>query len=275
MFQMDLSTKNIQLRYEGFLQTPKLWVGKTVQNLEQFDLKEVQSTVFQENISKVLRLGKLVERFVSHQIKLDPSISILAENIQIHQNKITLGELDMLLLQKKQHIHLEIIYKFYLYDEHVGTSELDRWIGPNRRDSLVQKLNKLTNKQLPIITHEETQNYLNRYGLMPENIQQKVCFKAQLFVHFSKISKIIPIINFDCIAGFYVNWKELVLFKAYKFYIPTKLDWLVVPKTDVTWLSYEHFIMEVNSLLHKKLAPLCWMKKNNGEMRKFFVVWWD
>lgn len=275
MLHMNRSTKDIQLRYEGFLQTPNLWMGNTMQNLEQFDLKIQRPTAFQDPISKGLRLGKLIERFVSHQIKLDNSISILAENIQIHQNKITLGELDLLLLQGKQPVHLEIIYKFYLYDERIETSELDRWIGPNRRDSLVQKLNKLTNKQLPIIAHEETQNYLNRYNLIPENIHQKVCFKAQLFVPFSKTSSSYPIINSDCIAGFYVNLKELALFKECKFYIPAKLDWLVVPKTDVTWLSYEHFILEVNTLLPKKLAPLCWMKKTNGEMSKFFAIWWD
>ena len=55
-----------------------------------------------------------------------------------------------------QLIHLEVSYKFYLYDENLGKLESEKWIGPNKRDSLVQKTAKLKSKQLPILFHKET-----------------------------------------------------------------------------------------------------------------------
>ena len=263
---------NLPSIIKGILQTPNLWKGSELLNIRQFI---IDGSDFQlEPISSKLRLGMFVEQCVFQSLENNSNYNVLAKNIQIIDNNLTLGELDCILKHNSSIVHLEIAYKFYLFDKTHNKNELHCWIGPNRKDSLIEKINKLQEKQFPLLQHPKTVEKLNILKIPTEQIEQQVCFKAQLFVHFSKISKIIPIINFDCIAGFYVNWKELVLFKAYKFYIPTKLDWLVVPKTDVTWLSYEHFIMEVNSLLHKKLAPLCWMKKNNGEMRKFFVVWW-
>jgi len=57
------------------------------------------------------------------------------------------------LWENNKPIHLEIIYKFYLYDPSIGLTQLDHWIGPNRRDSLVKKLTKLKQKQLPLLYH--------------------------------------------------------------------------------------------------------------------------
>ena len=43
--------------------------------------------------------------------------SVLSENIQIQENvNQTIGELDCLFLDESQPIHLEIQFKFYLYD---------------------------------------------------------------------------------------------------------------------------------------------------------------
>jgi len=61
------------------------------------------------------------------------------------------GELDCLILRDKKPIHLEVIYKFYLYDASVGDTEIAHFIGPNRKDSLIEKLTKLQEKQLPIL----------------------------------------------------------------------------------------------------------------------------
>ena len=64
------------------------------------------------------------------------------KGVKIIVDKITIGEIDCLIEYLNKYIHLEIVYKFYLYDEHINTGELDHWIGPNRKDSLVFKLNK-------------------------------------------------------------------------------------------------------------------------------------
>ena len=192
---MDLNTKDIQLQYEGFLNTPLLWQSDTVFELKQLDLSKEKSTPFNNSIAKNLRLGKRVERFISHQLQQYSSIKILAENIQIQNGKTTVGEIDFIIQQNNIPIHLEVVYKFYLYDESVGETELAHWIGPNRKDSLVEKLTKLKEKQLPLVYKEQTIPLLKSLNLNSENIQQQVYFKAQLFVPFQLRNTSFKLIN--------------------------------------------------------------------------------
>ncbi len=93
---MHQKNKDIQKRYEGFLQTNYLWKKKLIYELEQFEI-EAKSQKIDIEINEKLRLGKYVERFVSHQLSQEDSISIISENIQIQREKITLGELDCII----------------------------------------------------------------------------------------------------------------------------------------------------------------------------------
>ena len=156
---MHQKNKDIQKRYEGFLQTNCLWDNDTVYNLNQFEIQPTFTKIDVE-IDDKLRLGKYIERLVSYQLTQEKSIAILCENIQIQKEKVTLGELDCIILKEKKPIHLEIIYKFYLYDPAVGDTEVAHLIGPNRKDSLIDKLKKLKEKQLPLLFTEECADYL-------------------------------------------------------------------------------------------------------------------
>ncbi len=263
----------LQKRYEGFLNTPLLWKNNAIPNLPQFEI----TTKFQKIncvIDDSLRLGKYVERLVSFELQQHEHISILAENIQIQQHKITLGELDCILLKDKQPIHLEIIYKFYLYDASVGTSEIEHFIGPNRKDTLQEKLNKLLHKQLPILYTSECENYLGTLNLKPNQIKQNVYFKAQLFLPFTAQHIELKTLNTNCICGFYINAKQLQQFKDCKFFIPEKKDWLVQPHTHVNWINFNAFNGIVGDLVSKKNSALFWMKSKNGELQKVVLVWW-
>ncbi len=264
---------DLNLQYQGFLNTPNLWIADAIYGFKQLDLPSKAYT-FNTVISSPLRLGKLVERFVSHQLKHDESISILAENIQIQDGKLTIGEIDCLLKQNNQNIHLEIVYKFYLYDDTVGDNELAHWIGPNRKDSLIQKLAKLKEKQLPILYSNYTEPILKTLNLKAENIKQYTCFKAQLFLPFETKTITSKSINPDCIKGFYINREKLSQFSDCQFFIPDKLNWLIDIPKHKSWLTYNAFLEKLILLLNQKKAPLCWMKNTNGETEKCFVVWW-
>ncbi|WP_405605138.1 DUF1853 family protein [Polaribacter sp. Asnod1-A03] len=270
---MHQKNKDTQKRYEGFLQTNCLWKNDAVYNLSQFEIV-TKSTKIDIDIDEKLRLGKYIERFVSYQLEQEINLSIISENIQIQKEKITLGELDCILLQDKQPIHLEVIYKFYLYDNTVGTSEIEHFIGPNRKDSLIEKLDKLKEKQLPLLYSTECINYLETINLKVEKIKQQVYFKGQLFMPLSKINTDLKTLNSDAITGFYINQKELDLFKNDKFFIPVKKDWIIKPHKNVNWLSFDDFKKATNQYLERKFSPLCWLKLNNGEIKKFFFVWW-
>ena len=271
---MNLNTKEIQLQYEGFLNTPQLWENKEVYKLQQFKLPNIKTPSFNGVLQKNQRLGKRVESFLSHQLQQDALIKILVENTQIQNKKITVGELDFLINYYKNPIHLEVIYKFYLYDASVGKTELEHWIGPNRRDCLVSKLNKLKDKQLPLLYNIFTKPLLTKLNLQLEKIQQQVLFKAQLFIPFQTKNFEVKPLNSECIKGFYIHFNELQQFKTCKFYIPTKLNWLQEIKSQTKWQNFEQFSKIIKVFFNQKSAPLCWLKHPNGETEKFFVVWW-
>jgi len=268
------NSKDIQLQYEGFLNTPLLWKNDAVFGLTQFEIDNKETLQFNSFEKAEIRLGKRVEQFSFFTFRTDKTIKILTENLQIQDGTRTVGEIDCILSQDYKPVHIEIIYKFYLYDASVGTSEIEHWIGPNRRDSFFQKLTKLKNKQLPLLESKYTKPYLEKLGLNKEIIHQNVFFKAQLFVHLKDINKKFLEINNECIYGFYIYKKELDDFKDCKFFIPSKLDWLKEIQTNINWLNYSCFETQIALFLNEKSAPLCWLKQHNGKAQKFFVVWW-
>ena len=270
---MHQKTKDIQKRYDGYLQAPCLWKDKAVYNIHQFEITP-KSTKFNLELDEKLRLGKYVERFVSFELSQYSMIKVVAENIQIQKDKITLGELDCIILKDEKPIHLEIIYKFYLYDASIGNTEISNFIGPNRKDSLVEKLNKLKEKQLPLLYSTECENYLKRIHLSSESIEQQVYFKAQLFVPLLEKEIKLQQLNQNCVVGFYMNFSELLQFSDCKFYIPIKKDWLVIPNRNVAWQNFNQFKESSKEYLARQFSPLCWLKKENGEIEKFFLIWW-
>ena len=266
--------KNLILQYLGFLNTPALWLDATDFGITQIELNHTVLS-FNTALEPKIRLGKLVERFVSFQLTHDKSCTILTENIQIQDGKLTLGELDCLLKQNNQPVHLEIVYKFYLYDNTIGTSEIDHWIGPNRKDSLNQKISKLKAKQLPLLYHNLTIPVLEKLDLQVEEIQQRVCFKAQLFVPWKNQNKTFKSINNSCIKGFYIKQNEIEQFADCQFHLPKKLDWLMDVLTEASWISFKEFMTQLHPIIALKRSPLCWIKKPNSETQKCFIVWWE
>jgi len=263
----------LQKRYEGFLKTPFLWKDDIVLGLKQFQIESSVSKI-DSSIDDNLRLGKYIEHLVAFELNQNNTISTLAQNIQIQNNKITLGELDCLLLKNETPIHLEIIYKFYLYDSSVGNTEIEHFIGPNRKDRLIEKLTKLKDKQLPILYSKYCKPYLNQLGLDAKTIFQYVYFKAQLFVPYTNQGIHLKTLNNNCITGIYITKDELNNFKDCKFYIPTKKDWLLNPHTNIDWINYDSFKLIAEEYLEQQFSPLCWIKLKNGELQKLFLVWW-
>lgn len=260
-------------RYEGYLSTACLWQNDEVFNLKQFSITST-STKIDIQIDNNLRLGKYIERFVSFELEQQEDISILAENIQIQKDKRTLGELDCLLLRDGNPIHLEIIYKFYLYDESVGNTEIERFIGPNRKDALIEKLNKLKEKQLPLLYSSSCKPYLDPYKFKAEDFSQQVYFKAQLFLPYTKQNIQLKTLNNDCVIGYYITEKDLNDLKDCKFFIPTKKDWLITPHTNILWKSFDNFKTIANGYFKERFSTLCWVKHKNGNIKKIFLVWW-
>ena len=261
-----------QHRFIGFLETKMLWNGHRF-GLNQHSL-EVANNIELTKQKKKLRLGHLVEQFIFDLLEQDKNIQIIGTNIQVIQDKKTIGELDCLISDKGKQIHLELVYKFYLYDTNIPGNEIDKWIGPNRNDSLQQKLVKLKSKQMPLLSHPKSNKILRDLGYNSKMFDQKVHFKAQLFIPLGQNERIITEVNKSCICGFYITPDELQLFKENVFFLPSKLDWLIRPHPDVLWLSHPEAKSIIELELIQSRSPLCWMKDSNGNITKLFVVFW-
>jgi hypothetical protein len=175
------------LRYRGYRATPALWTGDDVLGLQQISIPDEFARGADVVAWNNQRLGKLVEEFVIHDLKATPSITWITESLQIQNEKLTLGELDALYYDQGTPTHLEIAYKFYLFDTLTTYGNpLAYWIGPNRKDNLSLKLTKLRNRQFPLLHNPITQPYLDHHGLEAGDIQQRVCFKGQLFLPYSR-----------------------------------------------------------------------------------------
>ncbi len=261
----------LQDKFKEILHTPFLWKGN-LNGLKQFEIENPVFKVYPEQSHpNNLRLGKQIESFVEFQLKNVPNLTLLQSNLQIINNKRTLGEMDFLFKLNNEPVHLEVVYKFYLYNPLVGSSELDHWIGPNNKDCLVYKLEKLKNKQLPLLFKPETQPYLDEFNLSAHTIQQMVYFKAQLFTPYQSNKTDYKYINEACIQGFYITIDQLHDFKQYGFFLPRKHDWISPILLDLEWLDYSAFNTQIELCKQNKQAPLCWLKSPEGKLSKCFV----
>lgn len=271
-----MTTKRIQNQYQGYLNTPLLWEGHKINGMKQLDLYKSNHKIdFSGSLPKNLVLGKRVEHFVFSELDHQPDIEIISKNIQVHDATSTLGEFDVILRRKSVPLHLEIVYKFYLFDPHEAGLELTHWIGPNRKDSLVHKLEKLKKKQLPLLYHKLVSPLLKKLHIQADEVQQFVNFKAQLFVPYKGSDVEFRLLNKNCVRGFYIHKNQLALFSACRFYIPDKQDWLTEVHPGVPWMPFKPFKKEVEALLEKKRSPMCWINWPDKTMEKMFVVWWD
>ena len=168
-----------------------------------------------------------------------------------------------------------MVCKFYVYDPDIE-NELQRWIGPNRKDALLQKIEKIKNKQLPLLFREEAKPILEDLQLSHNIIQQQVCYIANLFIPHSLRSTIFPYINPKCIRGYWMRFDEFIKDKyvSYSFHIPQKQHWIVDPKNCNTWSSFDKIYKDVKSLCLQKKSPLLWINNGDSKFERVFIVWW-
>ena len=203
-----------------------------------------------------------------------PRFELLAANLQIHGKKETLGELDYIVrnLKTEKTIHIELACKFYLYDENAGDTEEEKWIGPNRKDNLFDKLEKVKRKQFPLLQTDEAIEKLTALGIPPP-VSQQLCLKAFLFLPKNISAQLFPKHIQECIVGYYIQQKDLMEDEAALYAIPTKKEWLLPEESILEWHSFAEIKEKIAAQLTINKSPLVY-KKTPHKMERFFVVWW-
>ena len=277
---MGIKRSTIHLEFQGFLETPPAWYGLGPIGIPQYTTQSVSIPPGMEKelqIPEELILGKRVEYFMAFYLENYTTACILARNLVISRDKITIGEIDFLLYdpEKEEYMHLELVYKFYLYDPDVKNG-IGRWVGPNRRDSFINKLERLKYHQLPLIYREEVEPVLKSLSIPIKKVRQQVCFKASLFVPLEMMSCSLPIINNDCVIGYWIRMREFTedLYGEFLFQTPRKQLWTLHPSDGEEWSDFNKISNQLQKLLQKERSPLVWMKKSEKVFLKFFIVWW-
>lgn len=273
----------IEQQFQGFLLTPPLWLNKELFSLKQFHYPRVNIpgedliTSLLPGLKTNYVLGKRMESYFGLGLILSKEYAVVGNNLQIINNGVTLGEIDFLLhnVEIEKPLHVEVVFKFYIYDPSFK-EELERWIGPNRKDTLLQKVSKLQNKQLPLLFREESSGVLKDLNISLDGIQQEVCFKASLFIPGKLKGYQFPEINNLCIAGSWISMGDFTQtdYGDFEFYLPVKQDWPIPPQYNKLWKPYSDITEEIAAKLQKKTSPLVWIKKPDATYERMFIVWW-
>ncbi len=276
----------IKKQQEGFLKTGSLftdrWFDSNRHYISSFQLP-VLSDLSVPKVDEKLPLGKRAEVYFKTLIEGSGRYSMLGEEIQLISEGITMGALDFLVRDdvEQQNIHVELAYKVYLQDKSISDKdEFACWIGPNRKDSLADKLRKLWKRQFPILHDGFTQDKLKELGL-PDFYQQQLCLKAKLFISWTDwISRKArdPFV-LECLEGWWMTVDQFQnstgMFEGVQFYIPTKHDWMIRPEAnlELEWFDFEELQRRVVEQVVAKNSPMIWLKRE-GRVESFFVVWW-
>ena len=221
-----------------------------------------------------LRLGHLAEKIVSELIKSSSNYKVLYENIQLIENKKTIGEIDFIIVEKNTNrvIHMELAYKFYLFDPNISSELINNWIGPNRNDSLKDKLEKLKRKQFPLLYHKVSKSKFNDIEI--NKASQALCLLASLFIPYEYKESFSPSYN-KAIKGYYLSFDKFTSLDSSvkNYYMPSKKEWGMDPSENEIWTDFNGVENYIITSIKEKQAPLCWQKHNDTYLT-FFIVWW-
>ena len=247
----------------------------TVTGFQPFNLSELELLPDMEfQLPTNLRLGHLAEKIVSELIKSSSNYKVIYENVQLSEERMTIGEIDFIIQNRitKQLTHMELAYKFYLYDPGISSKPMNNWIGPNRNDSLKKKLDKLKKKQFPLLYSDIAKEKFRNVKL--DEVSQALCFLVSLFIPFEYKAKLSP--DFEkAIIGYYINLESFTIqHNADKtYYLPAKKEWGMDPSKNEVWMNFNEIEKDINTIIKEEQALLCWQKEN-GLCLNIFIIWW-
>ncbi len=178
------------------------------------------------------RLGYYFEVLVELWLQQIYPDFCFAPHLQIKADGKTVGEFDFLFSQATEHetSHWEVAVKFYLRYEHEEERVL--WYGPNSRDRLDLKLDKMFQHQLRLGFKPQSQSVLRQMGFL--NIVPHALMKGYLFYPASGDWQRTEVDNVGISSRHLRGWWT----KLDEFTVPVQdasSRWLFLPR--LQWLS--------------------------------------
>lgn len=220
------------------------------------------------------RLGIHFERIFQTWLNHHPTYKLLAANLQIRSPERTLGEFDLLVDTGAKTEHWELAVKFYINVSH--PEDAYQWFGPDPKDTLGGKLNRLTTHQLKLGQLPASQTLLAERKL---NIDQVRCIvKGRLYVAFDDFKQkraiAMPgIVNPDCTKGWWLSTDELEKLHGARIAYIEKRYWLseITPNDHLELLS----LSELKTFLAdtRQIAPQFVLLTEQGhELSRGFIL---
>ncbi|SAL53529.1 DUF1853 family protein [Caballeronia humi] len=107
---------------------------------------------------KLTRLGFYAESLLEYFLTHGPAASLVAANVPLRRQRVTIGEFDFLLQTARgARLHWELAVKFYLHigDGSAATARLSDYVGPNLQDRFDLKHERLLTHQLALTSRAE------------------------------------------------------------------------------------------------------------------------
>ncbi len=274
--------KSLYNQFFGFLNMQNLFLNSDVFSSAPFETQDIDNIDYDsidfKAIEKHKYLGKRAEYFIKAYLDQNKNYSPIYHSLQIQDDKTTLGELDFLFFdnQENKWIHLELICKFYVFIGDEKNTDLEAWIGPNLKDRLDYKVEKLKTHQLQICQRQEAQKLFRKLNIDWTTVETQICYKAKLFLPPDIETFQFNQFNSKCIKGKYYNFEDFKNFKYSDqlYYVPQKHDWICQPKTNAQWYDFEKAQRLLKPKLQDKRAQMVWRKCKSGQYYEDFVVWW-
>lgn len=153
--------------------------------LEQLDA-DPEQLIAAMGEARHIRLGLYFETLWHFYLQHSEHTELLAHNVPVRSDTATLGEFDCLYYCKRRQraVHLELAVKFYLcrQDDLTTGAELQDWLGPNSRDRLARKLERMLHHQIALGEYEAAQRVLFELGI--HRPLREVFISGQLFYHW-------------------------------------------------------------------------------------------
>ena len=221
-----------------------------------------------------LRFEQLWHFYLSHH-----SPKPVIHNLQVHADGRTLGEFDSIYFcpERERWVHAELAIKFYLGLENSDLAQTENWWGPECRDRLDIKLDRLLDHQTQLKHTPAAQQLLAEQGIDWHTLETEICMRGILFyppshTDTAKLEGIHPEHNVG-------RWLRLSEFNDSEgqYWVLDKPDWLVPITGRVDTASGQKLLEAITEQIDTTGQPLMIAKlehANSGfnEVERLFVT---
>ncbi|MDD1792945.1 DUF1853 family protein [Enterovibrio sp. ZSDZ42] len=177
------------------------------------------------------RIGFYYQWLVCQCIESHPKYQLVTEEIQVTKDGRTLGAIDFVVKNPAGELeHWEVAIKFYLA---FGTD----WHGPNAKDTLAKKYEKMAHQQLQL---SESEAYQTQYPELPIK-HRKLLMQGRLYTNPFILEPEIPFpsVTAESVSGYWCWPSQLP--EDLRFYHLQRHQWLEAPRFD----ELEPFALEL------------------------------